>query len=365
MGGSIRAPEREEGPMRRTDDGPTPDSASILSDQSGEIPIGNVSTEPVSRAERYRIVAEGWLIAPLRILWEDWRARVGGLIILLYVAMGTIGVRLIEAPQVGEGPRALKPFQDMALPLGTDLNGNDLFAQIVYATPPMLEMIAVGAVFTTLLAMVVGTFSGYKGGTADRVIMTITDILLTIPGLPLVIVLALILNPRQPWVVGIILSINAWAGLARTIRSQVLTIREEDFIEASRLMGINTRTILLKDVAPGLMPYVLVNFVNAARTVIFASVGLYFLGILPDTFLNWGVMMNYAYDTGGALYTSSTIHWLFVPLITIVVLSFGLILFSQGTDRIFNPRVRARHMSGPDAGEDENNDSGNASTLIR
>lgn len=311
-------------------------------------PFETMSAQTMSRRERFSLAFKDWVIAPIHILWSDWRARVGALIITLYVLMGTVGVMVVEPPTVSEGPRLIPPFQNWAYPLGTDLNGNDLFAQVVHATPPMFEMIVAGAVFTTGMATVVGTLSGYKGGTIDRVLMTFTDILLTIPGLPLVIVLALVINPRQPWLVGILLTVNAWAGLARTIRSQVLTIRQEAFIEASRLMGIPTWRILLKDVTPGVMPYVLVNFVNSARTVIFASVGLYFLGVLPDTFLNWGVIMNYAYQTGGALYTSSTVHWLFVPLVTIVILSFGLILFSQGTDRIFNPRVRARHASGPD-----------------
>ena len=331
----------------------------------GAAPFETVASERMDRRERYTLFFKEWVVAPLLVIREDWRALVGGAIILFYALMGTVGVWLIDEPTVGEGDRLLRPFEDMAHPLGTDLNGNDLLAQTVHATPPMLEMIVAGALFTTVVATAVGTLSGYKGGKTDRLLMTFTDILLTIPGLPLVIVLALVLNPRQPWIVGIILTINAWAGLARAIRSQVLTIREESFIEASRLMGIPTWKIVLKDVTPGLMPYVLVNFVNSARTVIFASVGLYFLGILPDTFLNWGVMMNYAYSLGGALYTSGTAHWLFVPLITIVILSFGLILFAQGTDRIFNPRVRARHTSGPaseDSGEEQ---SGDVATQIR
>lgn len=180
--------------------------------------------------------------------------------------------------------------------------------------------------------------------------MSLTDILMTIPGLPLVIVLAVILEPDEPWMVGIILTINAWAGLARAIRSQVLTLRNESFVEASRLMGISTPTIIAKDIVPGLMPYITVNFVNSARGVIFSSVGLYFLGILPFTNLNWGVMMNLAYSTGGALYSVDVLHWLLIPMITIIILSLGLILFAQGTDRIFNPRVRVRQMSN-DTGE--------------
>ncbi|WP_276256697.1 ABC transporter permease [Halomontanus rarus] len=334
--------------------------------QSTRAPFEMVSSETVSRSDRYKIAFTDWVVAPAKIIWSDWRARVGGFIILLYAFMGTVGVRIVDEPRVGDGPRVAQPFQDMSYPLGTDLNGNDLFAQTVHATPPMLEMIVVGAVFTTILATIFGVISGYKGGTTDRLMMTFTDILLTIPGLPLVIVLAVVLDPREPWLVGIILSINAWAGLARAIRSQVLTIREEEFIEAARLMGISTPRILVKHVTPGLMPYILVNFVNAARTIIFASVALYFLGILPETHLNWGVMMNHAYELGGALYTPSTAHWLFVPMMAIILLSFGLILFAQGTDRIFNPRVRARHASGAEIDDlDESDDDTTPKSIIQ
>ena len=338
-----------------------PDGGSVA--EEIDAPFETVSEGTMSRSERYQMTIEEWVVAPIQIIWSDWRARVGLFIILLYILMGTVGVWLVEPSQTAEGPRLLAPFQNWEFPLGTDTQGNDLFAQIVHATPPMLEMIVSGAVFATVMATLVGTFSGYKGGSVDRLLMTVTDILMTIPGLPLTIVLAVILQPRDPWVVGIILTINAWAGLARAIRSQVLTFREEDFVEASRLMGISTSTILLKDILPGLMPYILVNFVNSARTVIFSSVGLYFLGILPFTQANWGVMMNFAYNSGGALYTLSAIHWLLAPMITIVILSFGLILFAQGTDRLFNPQVRARHTSGPDIEADE--EDMNVETEIR
>lgn len=299
------------------------------------------------------------ILAPARIIWSDWRARVGALIIFLYLFMGTAGVLLVESPRSNQGPTMLIPFQDLSHPLGTDGLGQDMLALIIHATPNMLRMILAGGVFTIVVATLVGLFSGYKGGFFDRVMMTITDIMMTIPGLPLVIVLAAILEPQNPYLIGIVLTVNAWAGLARALRSQVLTLRDEEYVEASRAMGIPTRTIVYEDILPNLMPYIMVNFVAAARGVIFGSVALYFLGILPFTNLNWGVTMNLAYTTGGALYALGSAHWLFLPMGAVVLISFGLILFSQGMDRVFNPRVRARHAKSidgdagePPAGED-------------
>lgn len=296
-----------------------------------------------TRMDRYRHWFETWVLASARIAWSDWRVRVGSLIILFYVLMGTVGVVLVDPPAIGDGPRYVGAFESMQYPLGTDNLGRDIMAQIVHATPWMLQMIAAGAVFSTAVATIIGTLSGYKRGTVDRILMTLTDIAMTIPGLPLVIVISVLLQPQNPLVIGVVLSINAWAGLARSIRSQVLTLREESYIEASRTIGVPTSAIIREDILPNLMPYVVVNFVQAARNVIFASVGLYFLGLLPTSKPNWGVMMDRAYSTAGSLYTWETAYWLIFPMVTVILLVFGLILFAQGTDRLFNPRVRARH----------------------
>lgn len=316
-----------------------------------------------SRRERYTRLFDEFVKAPARIIWNDWRARIGGSILLLYILMGTVGVLLIEPPSPNSGERMMLPFQTWKFPLGTDGLGQGLFAQIVHATPAMLKMITAGALFSTAVATVVGTLSGYKGGQVDRLLMGFADVMMTIPGLPLIIVVAAILEPRSPFLVGILLTINGWAGLARSLRSQVLTLRDESYVEVARTMNVSTWRILVKDIIPNLMPFVAVNFVGTARAVIFSSVGLYFLGILPFSNLNWGVMMNLAYKTAGSLYTWKAAHWLLIPMFTIVLLSFGLILLAQGTDRIFNPRVRARHADSH-TDEDEMTDVSNSGTQV-
>jgi peptide/nickel transport system permease protein len=244
-----------------------------------------------------------------------------------------------------------QPFQGEFL-LGTDQTGQSIAAGLVHSTPPILKMMASGAVFSTVMAVIWGVVAGYKGGTWDRVMMTVADIVMTIPGLPLIVVLATIWRPGNPYLVGILLSITGWAGLSRALRSQVLTLREESYVEASRILGMRNRTIMFKDILPNLMPYIMVNFVKSARGVIFAAVGLYFLGILPFTSLNWGVMMNLAYKQG-ALFNPNIAHWFIIPTLTVVVLSLGLILFGQGMDRLFNPRIRARHAKHTPDDEEE------------
>lgn len=303
---------------------------------------GAGSGPTATRSELYREWLDVAVLAPLRVVWNDWRTKLGSLIILFYVLMGTVGLYLVPEPTQGQGPNLTPPFQNTSYLLGTDNLGTSLLSEIVYATPPMLKMILAGAVFSTVMAVAIGTVSGYKGGFVDRVLTTFTDIAMTIPGLPLIILLVAVFDPRSPYLIGIFLTINAWAGLARSIRSQVLSIRDHSYVEVSRIMGARTSTILRDDVLPNIMPYVLINFVNAARGVIFGSVGLYYLGVLGGVDENWGIMLNDAY-TNAAIYSIEYVYWLLIPMITIVTLSFGLVLFAQGTEKLFNPRIRARH----------------------
>jgi peptide/nickel transport system permease protein len=299
------------------------------------------------------------------VLWNDGRARFGLLVITFYVLMGTLGVVLVDVPEVNDGGRYVQPFTTVEFPLGTDGLGRGLMGMIIHATPGMLKMILAGAVFSISVATIVGTVAGYKGGTLERVLMSLTDIMMTLPGLPLIIIIAAILQPKSPWLVGIVLTINAWAGLARALRSEVLSLRDEAYVEASRTMGIDTHDIIFKDLIPNLMPYIMINFVGAARGVIFASVGLYFLGILPFNALNWGVILNMAYKSGGALYTWKAAHWLLVPTFTIILLSYGLVMFSQGLDRVFNPRVRAKHAKTIESEDSEPTASGESTVDSR
>ena len=302
-----------------------------------------------TRWDRYRRYYDEYVRAPFLILWGDWRSRVGMVILLLYLLMGTVGVMLVEVPYTNQAERWILPFQNMQYPLGTTDTGQDLLGLIVHSTPQMLIMIGAGSVFSTVLATVVGTVAGYKGGTFDRVLMIAADTMIAIPGLALIIVVAAVLEPRNPAVVGVILSSHVWAGLARSLRSEVLTVRDDSYVEASRIMGISTPAILAKEIIPNLMPYILINFVNSARNVIFSSVGLYFLGVLPYTNFNWGVVLNNAYNSA-ALYRVDLVYYIIFPLAAIVLISFGLILLSQGFDRIFNPQIRAKHAeTGSDA----------------
>ena len=317
-----------------------------------DIPLEVVSDIEYDRADRLHDWLETHVVVPGRIVLSDYRAIVGVTILSLYVLMGTVGVWIMEPTGLWAGSRLELPFQSLAHPLGTDPQGRDMFKLIAFGTTPILLIVISGAVFSTSVATILGLTSGFVGGRTDQIISTITDIAITIPGLPLVIVLAVTLKPEHPLAIGVLLTINSWGGLARNIRSQVLAIREEEYVEVSKAMGISTRGTIMTNILPNMMPYVIYNFMSSARGVIFSSVGLYYLGVLPYTQENWGVLLQQAY-TGGALTSWAMVHWIVWPILAVVLFSVGLILVSQSTDKLFNPRVRARHEDGDDGVPEE------------
>lgn len=316
-----------------------------------DTPFETTSTIEETRGDRVDRFLEEYLRTPWSILRTDWRALVGFAIVGVYVLTGTVGVYLVGTTHPAHGPQLLGAFETLEFPLGTTSSGRDVLSMTVHSTPSILIMMASGAVFTVVIGTFFGVVAGYKGGLVDTVLSTITDVFINIPGLPLVIVLATLLEDwiNNPVTLGMLLAVAAWAGFARAVRSQVLTIRGESFVESARAMDLSTRWILTREIVPHLMPYIVVNMVNAARSVIFAAVALYFLGVLPFSDANWGVMLNNAYNAG-AIFRPAAYHWLLVPMIAISGIAMGLILLAQSLDRVFNPRIRARHQ---DIGDSE------------
>lgn len=353
----------------------SPDGGAQLSDDQLFGQLAKEDRVQLTTKERLMVLFDAYVSTPGRVAWSDWRTRFGIIVISLFVFTATVGTKIVKSPGTNQAPVNHKPFDgglaaitgeggwvdttqafpwvEFNAPLGASNYGEPIGRQLVHATPDMLQMVIAGAIVSIVLAAMIGITAGYKGGRVDSVLMSLTDIVMTMPGLPLIIVIAAIYPPKQAWLVGVVLAIDSWPGLARALRSQVLTLREESYVEASRTMGISSGTILTRDITPQLMPYILINAAGAGRSVIFQSVALYFLGVLPFTTANWGIMMDTAYSEGFALVNLSNFYQILWPMLAVVVISFGLIMFSQGMDRVFNPRIRARHAKRVGGGDEE------------
>jgi peptide/nickel transport system permease protein len=311
---------------------------------SDESPFGVVSETETTPIDVVTQLFNEWVFAPLRIIWDDYRGRTGLLLLLVYLFMGTVGTMVWPGPNSRRGEALVTPFSNAQYPLGTDGVGEGLLSLMIHATPAMLKMIIAGVLVGTSVSIVVALAAGYIGGTVDRVLMTFTDVLMSIPGIPLLLILAAVFEPRNPYVVGTILSINSWAAGSRGMRAQVLALRRKEYVEASEAMGQTTGNILLKDILPELAPLITMGALGGATSIIQSAVGLYFLGILPFTTLNWGVVLNMAYQSAGVLYSPDAAHWIIIPLVTLTGLNFAFTMLAQSMDQVFNPRVRARHL---------------------
>ena len=275
-----------------------------------------------------------------RIARSDWLAMAGAVIVAIYVVIAIIGPSIAHVTTVDNPSQAYLPVSWHHL-LGTDSFGQDVLSQVILGTRPIMEVGVLAALMTVFVGVVVGLVSGYLAGTADNVIMRITDVFLTIPGLPLILVIASVVRTTSPIVLAVILSVTAWPGLARAVRAQALSLRTSDFVEAARLQGASLTNIVGRQLLPNVGPYVAINFLLAITGAIYAEVGLFLLGIAPFSGTNWGAMINLAMNQG-ALYTTKSMLYLFSPMAAIVILQVAFVYLTRILDSLFNPRLRVQ-----------------------
>jgi peptide/nickel transport system permease protein len=276
----------------------------------------------------------------LRILREQKAAMFGAIVVVIYCLVAIFGPIFVHISNVSHPGRA---YQAPSLhhPLGMDPFGRDVLAALIVGTRPIMEIGILAAIMSIGVGVIIGLTTGYLGGVVDSVIMRITDIFLTIPGLPLVIVIAALIHSANPVVLAAILSVQAWAGLARAVRSQALSLRTSTFIEAARGQALPLRHMIGRQLLPNVGPYVAIHFLLAVTGAIYAEVGLFLLGIAPISGTNWGIMINIA-QAQGALYTTRSATYLLAPMFAIVLLQVAFVLFSRALDDLFNPRMRVR-----------------------
>jgi len=264
------------------------------------------------------------------------------LIVSAYILIAILAPYIIPLDLTGKNPPYLPPsFQH---PFGTDHIGRDIFMQIAYGSRDVLLLAAIGAGFTILFATFGGALAGIYGGIVDTILTIIIDVMLTIPSLPLQIVIAAsIRGAGNPIILGLVLAITSWAAPARSIRSQVMSIKSRDFIEASRCLGVPKIKILISDILPIIMPYIMVCGLISFISAIYSIVGLAMIGVIPWSEMNWGVMINIAANYTPALLSFRGIWYLLAPLIAIVVLQLAIVGLSNTIEVIFNPRLRERY----------------------
>jgi ABC-type dipeptide/oligopeptide/nickel transport system ATPase component/ABC-type dipeptide/oligopeptide/nickel transport system permease subunit len=226
--------------------------------------------------------------------------------------------------------------------LGTTLTGQDVLAQLAHATRGSLWIGVLVGVMATVLSGLFGIVGAYAGGVVDEAFSLFSNVMLVIPGLPLVIVVAGFVpaDRRGTWTIALVLAITGWAAAARVLRAQTLSLRNRDYVAAARVSGERTWRVICVEILPNLLPVLASQFVFAVVLAILSEAGLSFLGLGAANSSTLGTMLYYA-QNGFALQRQA--WWWFVPPGLVIALFGGaLALINFSIDEVVNPRLRDR-----------------------
>jgi peptide/nickel transport system permease protein len=231
-----------------------------------------------------------------------------------------------------------------AYPFGTDGQGRDLYAVAVVGTWMTIRIGLLAGIIGVVIGIVLGFTSAFYGGMYDTVVRWVVDVLLTVPGLLVLIVVASTISGVTQGQsislnqMAIIIALLSWMGPTRTIRAQVLSMRERPYVMMARLNGMSNMGIIFKELIPNLLPYLGAGLVGSVTGAIFASMGLAALGLGPLREPTLGVTIYWVINQNAFL--RGLWWWAAVPITIVALVFIMLFLISVGLDELANPRVR-------------------------
>jgi peptide/nickel transport system permease protein len=260
------------------------------------------------------------------------------------VTLGVVVVLAISAPVVSPDPfavdlDAVKKAPGAAHWLGTDSAGRDVLARLLSAARVSMSVGLVAVAIATSIGTLVGLTAGYAGGGVDNLLMRLTEFVQTFPLFFAVVILVALVGPNVFNVMAVI-GLLSWPGLARLIRGQVLSLRQQQYVEAARALGARGRRVVLLHVLPGVLPYLAVYGTLALAQAILTEAALSFLGLgVQMPIPSWGGMMNSAQS----LTVLESQPWLWVPpgaAIALTVLCANFV--GDALRDAFDPRMGVR-----------------------
>lgn len=240
--------------------------------------------------------------------------------------------------EVAEVPPSLPPSAEYIL--GTDSQGRDMVAVMVSAIPQTLKMGLIAGLVGVGIGLLLGLLSGFFGGPLDTVIRTLADSLMTVPGIAILLVIASNIESMTIEVMALTVAALAWMYPTRTIRAQVLSIRERPYMAVARANGQSELEVLFREVMPNLMPYVAASLVASINGAILATVGLESLGLGAQNVHTLGTIIYWARRYSAIL--RGQWWWWAPPILVVSIIFIGLFLISMGLDRFANPTLSNR-----------------------
>ena len=279
------------------------------------------------RATGKALTSEPMLAAGLALL----------LLVCLFAFLGPLVIH-VELAQIGAAAPRQRPGAEHVL--GSDVQGRDILAALVLATPQTLKIGFFAGVIGLGLGTVLGLLAGYFRGWTDSIIRTFADVVMTIPGIAVLVLVATNVRSMTVALMAVIVAGLAWMYPTRTIRAQTLSMREQPYVDIARLNGIDGMELVFAEIFPNLLPYIAASFVTAVSSAMLATIGLEALGLGPQNDLTLGMMIFWAQYYGAIL---RNMWWWWVPPVAMMALIFiGLLMTSTGLDRLVNRRLRVQ-----------------------
>jgi peptide/nickel transport system permease protein len=284
-----------------------------------------------------RMPATHALARMARAIRSNRKATVGAVLLVFFVLVALFpGVIARDNPSLD----AYKPKLGLSTAhlLGTTAYGQDMFAQLVWGTRNVMIIAFTVGLATTAIAVLIGVAAAYLGGLWDSVLNVLTDVLLVIPLFPLLIVIAAYARNGGTLVLILVITATSWSYTARQLRSQALTLRSRDFLEAARVRGERRLYVIVMEVIPTMTSLIVASFLtNALYAVLFAS-SLQFIGLGDPNTVSWGTMLYWA-QNNAALQTGQPL-WAIAPGACIAALGAAFALLNYAFDEIGNPALR-------------------------
>jgi peptide/nickel transport system permease protein len=297
------------------------------------MPVAGVPTEtPAGQLPAGRALAR-----VARAVRSSRKATVGTVLMVIFILIALFpGLIAHDSPTVDAyAPRL--PVSTAHL-LGTNAYGQDLFSQVVWGTRNVLIIAFAVGIAATGIAVLIGVAAAYLGGWWDNVLNVLTDVLLVIPLLPLLIIIAAYAHGASTGVMITAITVTSWSYTARQLRSQALTLRSRDFLEAARVRGERRLYVIVMEVIPTMTSLIVAAFLTNALYAVLLSSSLQFIGLGDPNTVSWGTTLYWA-QNNAALQTGEPL-WAIAPGACIAVLGAAFALLNYAFDEIGNPALR-------------------------
>jgi peptide/nickel transport system permease protein len=286
--------------------------------------------------------AQGGARRLLSALLRSRKALVGAVLLCIFGVMAAIpGVIAPYDPSADAFNPGLPP-SSLHL-LGTTSQGQDIFSQLIWgARESLIIALAVGMA-TTLVAATVGVAAAYLGGLWDGGLSLVTDVILVVPTFPLIVVVAAYTKGANLVMLILVLVATGWSYGARQLRSQVLSLKRREFLEAARVRGERASYIMMFEVLPTMTSLIVATFLSSALYAVLAAAGLQFVGLGDPNSLSWGTMLYWA-QSGEALNVGSPL-WAIMPGVCVALLGAAFALLNYAFDELSNPALRSARFT--------------------